>query len=354
MQNALLSNQIANVELESIRPSADNPRGVVQRGSTFDRLVSSVRDVGILVPLVVQKLRKPDRGILYELVDGERRFLAAQVLRLERVPAHIVEADVGNEDLRRFMFHLHMTREQWEPLAQVKSLGEMYPETARGISIKDKPIWAKKIAAEARMSPGTARDRVHLLSWPEDLKTQILNYSDEHPEFDVYSYILALEASIVDPAARTLPQQAKRIEGARKILLEKLLEGIEDGSITSRDQIRQIGPLFSTPLTEKEQKTAKPILEKLISKGDFSFDDAKAEVEIKLPHLLAEKPAKPRKVVAMIRTLSDVLGGYKVEYLRNSVKGEAKLRVLKSDFRQGLATLMTNARSFRSQLRDGD
>src|SRR5512141_3057347 len=85
----LISAEVKPVKISEIRPSQDNPRGPVAEDTSFQRLVDSIDEVGILVPLVVQKLRKPDGHIKYELVDGERRFRAAQALRTTEVPAHI-------------------------------------------------------------------------------------------------------------------------------------------------------------------------------------------------------------------------------------------------------------------------
>jgi ParB/RepB/Spo0J family partition protein len=106
------------IPLQQIEPSPDNPRGDVEKDASFDRLVSSISEVGdVLVPIVVRRLG-PKK---YQLVDGERRFLAARQLRKEDIPAHVISHTVGASDLRKWMFHLHMTREQWGALAQCRS-----------------------------------------------------------------------------------------------------------------------------------------------------------------------------------------------------------------------------------------
>lgn len=359
MKQILTINDITRVPLAEIRASADNPRGAVKQDASFERLVSSIKEVGILVPLVVQLLKQPTGNIKYELVDGERRYLAAQRLRRNDAPAHIVESDVGEEDLRRFMFHLHMTREQWEPLAQVKSLSEMYPDAAKGISVGDKPYWGKRVASETWMNAGTARDRVHLLAWSPDLREQVLEFAHENPDKDIYSYVLALEASIVDPASRAFPDYAKtpdsdkRVNEFRKSLLNKTINGIGLGTLASRDQIREIGVLFSGGLTDEERKSAKTIFQKLVTKSQYSFDDAKADIEVTLPQLFAEKPVKPRKVLAMMQTLTNVLNGYKPEFIDTAMKRAAEKTAVRQDFRKASKDLIDAAEKFRGRLRDG-
>lgn len=157
---------VSQLRLNLIDANPENPRGTVEEDASFERLVSSIDEVGILVPIVVREMSSGR----YQLVDGERRFLAAQKLRLSRVPAHVLSASVNRQNLRKYMFHLHMTREQWEPLAQCKSLAEMYPEIRDGLAIADKQTWTKRIAGETWMNMRLAKDRVHVLAWPATLK----------------------------------------------------------------------------------------------------------------------------------------------------------------------------------------
>jgi ParB family transcriptional regulator, chromosome partitioning protein len=186
MDTQEFTSKVEPIALDAIQPSPDNPRGQVNIDASFERLVPSIDEVGILVPLVVREL-SPGK---YQLVDGERRYLAAKQLRLPKVPAHVLSKVDASENLRKFMFHLHMTREQWGPLAQCKSLAEMYPELENGIKIEEKPEWAKRIARETWMNTGTARDRVHVLAWPKTLKKRIYAFDANEPDRDIYSYVL--------------------------------------------------------------------------------------------------------------------------------------------------------------------
>src|SRR5882724_12497234 len=115
-------NDVERIPLKAIKPAPNNPRGEIDRGASFDRLVSSIEREGVLVPIVVSRLKIPEGEIKYQLVDGERRFWAAKELGEERVPTYVLPSNYSEEKLREMSFHLHMTREQWEPLAQCKSL----------------------------------------------------------------------------------------------------------------------------------------------------------------------------------------------------------------------------------------
>jgi ParB/RepB/Spo0J family partition protein len=252
------TSQVQDIALDAIQPSPDNPRGQVSIDASFERLVSSIDEVGILVPLVVRELADGT----YELVDGERRYLAAKQLRRPKVPAHVLRNVDLSENLRKYMFHLHMTREQWGPLAQCKSLAEMYPELENGIKLEQKAAWARRIARETWMNSGTARDRVHVLAWPKGLKKRIYDFDLNSPDKDIYSYVLAIEASIIEPSVKTLdtfynhgkPLDRKANE-VRTALFHKTLSGIQVGLITSRDQIRAVTHCFKLNWTSRKRES---------------------------------------------------------------------------------------------------
>jgi len=76
---------------------------------TFIRLRESIREKGILNPLI---LRKKDE--YFEIVAGHRRYLASKSLGLNEVPAFIIEADDKECDLIKA--HENFTQEQVNPL----------------------------------------------------------------------------------------------------------------------------------------------------------------------------------------------------------------------------------------------
>src|SRR5882724_6293106 len=111
MDTPQFSSHVRRIPLQSIRPSTHNPRGPIQKDASFERLVSSIQEVDILVPLVVRELKHAEGAVKYELVDGERRYWAARELAKATVPAHILSGEYPKRDLRMMMFHLHMTRQ---------------------------------------------------------------------------------------------------------------------------------------------------------------------------------------------------------------------------------------------------
>jgi ParB family transcriptional regulator, chromosome partitioning protein len=73
----------------SLRPNARNPRRLFS-DTELDELAASLRERGIIQPIVV----RPLRGVAdaYEIIAGERRWRAAQRAGLHEVPVVIIEA----------------------------------------------------------------------------------------------------------------------------------------------------------------------------------------------------------------------------------------------------------------------
>ena len=82
-----LETGVLQIHIEDIMPNRFQPR------LTFDdeglqELANSIREHGIIQPLVLRKL-----GNKYEIIAGERRFKAAQIVGLSTVPAVIANID---------------------------------------------------------------------------------------------------------------------------------------------------------------------------------------------------------------------------------------------------------------------
>ena len=75
--------------IDALRPNARNPRRIFS-DTELDELASSLRERGIIQPIVARPLRGvPDT---YEIIAGERRWRAAPRAGLHEVPVVIVEA----------------------------------------------------------------------------------------------------------------------------------------------------------------------------------------------------------------------------------------------------------------------
>ncbi len=78
------------VPIALLRPNRYQPRQLF-REEALDELVESIREKGVLQPILVRRLHdEPDQ---YEIIAGERRWRAAQKAGLHKVPVVIRDAD---------------------------------------------------------------------------------------------------------------------------------------------------------------------------------------------------------------------------------------------------------------------
>lgn len=80
---------LVELPIQDIKPNPFQPRKTVDPAA-LDELVSSIKQAGLLQPVVV---RRANGGSGYELIAGERRLRACQQLGWERIPAVQREAD---------------------------------------------------------------------------------------------------------------------------------------------------------------------------------------------------------------------------------------------------------------------
>lgn len=86
---------IFHIEVDRIAPNPYQPRRTFNE-EELEELAASIREFGVLQPLVVTKRVEEESGgtrVSYELIAGERRLLAAKRAGLERVPAIVRTMD---------------------------------------------------------------------------------------------------------------------------------------------------------------------------------------------------------------------------------------------------------------------
>lgn len=106
------------IPLDAITPNPRQPRQVFEEEALAE-LVHSLREVGLLQPIVV----RPLGGDRYELVAGERRWRAAQVAKFSAIPAIVRETD--DEVLLRDALLENLHRAQLNPLEEAAAYGQL-------------------------------------------------------------------------------------------------------------------------------------------------------------------------------------------------------------------------------------
>jgi ParB family chromosome partitioning protein len=141
------------VAMTAIRRNPYQPRTSFDEAA-LDDLAASIRDKGLIQPIVV----RPVPGG-YELIAGERRFLAAQKAGLEEVPVVIREAT--RRDMLELALVENVQREDLNPIEEAEAFQRLGEEF--GLSQED-------IAARVGKSRAAVANALRLLGLDADLR----------------------------------------------------------------------------------------------------------------------------------------------------------------------------------------
>ena len=108
----------AEIPIDAISPNPRQPRRVFDEGAMAE-LVASLREVGLLQPVVV----RPLDGARFELIMGERRWRAAAEAGFSAVPAIVRET--ADDDLLRDALLENLHRASLNPLEEAAAYQQM-------------------------------------------------------------------------------------------------------------------------------------------------------------------------------------------------------------------------------------
>lgn len=170
--------RFAEIPVTEIHPNRKQPRSVFDEDDMAE-LVHSVREIGVLQPIVVRKSTEPDSAP-YELVMGERRWRAVQAAGLDVIPA--IVRDTTDDDLLRDALLENLHRSQLNPLEEAAAyqqlledfgttheqladrIGRSRPQVSNTLRLLKLPPLVQRRVAAGVLSAGHARA---LLSLPD-------------------------------------------------------------------------------------------------------------------------------------------------------------------------------------------
>jgi ParB family chromosome partitioning protein len=113
---------MATLGLDDIRPNTRQPRHVFDEDALAE-LVASIREVGVLQPIVVRPVADPGGGPPYELIMGERRWRASREAGLTTIPA--VVRDTTDDDMLRDALLENLHRADLNPLEEASAYQQL-------------------------------------------------------------------------------------------------------------------------------------------------------------------------------------------------------------------------------------
>ena len=123
------------VSLAAIEPDPNQPRAAMGK---LEDLVDSIRDKGVLEPILVRKIPSGDvvpSGATYRIISGERRYRASQEAGLSKVP--VIEMEVSEQEAMEIALIENLQRKDLTPFEEAdgyKALSDRYGYTHEQIS----------------------------------------------------------------------------------------------------------------------------------------------------------------------------------------------------------------------------
>ncbi|MDD5595697.1 MAG: ParB/RepB/Spo0J family partition protein [Candidatus Omnitrophica bacterium] len=109
-EGATHKEEIVYLQSEQIKPNPFQPRENFDQQS-IEELAQSIKEKGVIQPLLVRR-----RGDNYELIAGERRFRAANILNLKEIP--VIVRDVSDQDSLELALIENIQREGLNPIEE--------------------------------------------------------------------------------------------------------------------------------------------------------------------------------------------------------------------------------------------
>ncbi|GEP26223.1 MULTISPECIES: ParB/RepB/Spo0J family partition protein [Cryobacterium] len=151
--------RLAHLNPQDIVPNRAQPRTIFDEDDLAE-LVHSIREVGVLQPIVVRPL--PDEPGKYELVMGERRLRATKEVGLDIIPA--VVRDTADVDMLRDALLENLHRAQLNPLEEASAYQQL---------LADFGITQEELASRIGRSRPQITNTLRLLKLPEPVQLRV-------------------------------------------------------------------------------------------------------------------------------------------------------------------------------------
>ena len=149
--------RVLYIDINDIKPNKDQPRKTFNEEKLKD-LANSIKENGVIQPLII---RKATNG--YELVAGERRWRAARIAELKKVPCIIRNFDEKQNMIVAIIEN--MQRENLDPIEEALGLHEM---------IKRFEFTQEQVSNALGKSRAYIANSLRLLKLPDKIQNMII------------------------------------------------------------------------------------------------------------------------------------------------------------------------------------
>lgn len=148
--------RVQRVVLDRIRPCPFQPRKQFAP-EALQELADSIKEQGIIQPLIVR-----ERAGYFELIAGERRWRAAQLLQLNEIPVIVREAD--DRSVLELALIENLQRENLNPLEEAQGYSEL---------IEQFHLRQEDVASKVGKSRTVVANALRLLKLPSEVQAHL-------------------------------------------------------------------------------------------------------------------------------------------------------------------------------------
>lgn len=152
---------LAAIAPTDIRPNANQPRTVFDEDDLAE-LEHSIREFGVLQPIVVRPVTPGEDGTHYELIMGERRWRASQRAGLEAIPAVVKETP--DDAMLRDALLENLHRAQLNPLEEASAYQQL---------MEDFAITQEELSKRIGRSRPQISNTIRLLKLPQSIQSRV-------------------------------------------------------------------------------------------------------------------------------------------------------------------------------------
>ena len=223
--------RVLYIDINDIKPNKDQPRKTFNEEKLKD-LANSIKENGVIQPLII---RKAQNG--YELVAGERRWRAARIAEIKKVPCIIRDFDEKQNMIVAIIEN--MQRENLDPIEEALGLNEM---------IKRFEFTQEQVSNALGKSRAYIANSLRLLKLPEKIQNMIIEgrisaahgrtiitIKDENKQIEVCDKIIRNGLS-----ARAAERLTEKIKDDARPERKKRKPGVNAEIAAVEDELRKI------------------------------------------------------------------------------------------------------------------
>ena len=145
------------IKISSVEPNRDQPRKHFSEEG-IEELASSIKQYGIIQPLLVQK-----REDYYEIIAGERRWRAAMKAGLKEVP--VIVKDYSNREAVEISLIENIQREDLNPIEEALAYDRL---------IQEFELTQEQVAGRVSKSRSAVTNSLRLLKLADDVRQMVI------------------------------------------------------------------------------------------------------------------------------------------------------------------------------------